>query len=119
MSSQLCNSSELGERGNAVTFRVQREQQIYPAFVVRADGVARGYLNVCAHVGLPLDGRRGEFWYLDGSYLGCVQHGAIYEPSTGLCVRGPCKGLSLIPLNLSECNGQICLQDDRYRLVLE
>ncbi|MCZ6503447.1 MAG: Rieske 2Fe-2S domain-containing protein [Gammaproteobacteria bacterium] len=119
MSSLLCGSIDLEERGRAVSFRVQKEQRIYPAFVVRADGVARGYLNACAHVGLPLDGRRGQFWYLDGTYLGCVQHGAIYEPNTGLCVRGPCEGLSLIALNVVERDDNIYLEEEQYLLVTE
>lgn len=119
MSSLLCSSTDLAECGTAETFRVQKEQRIYPAFVVRVYGVARAYLNVCAHVGLPLDGRRGQFWYLNGStYIGCVQHGAIYEPDTGLCVRGPCEGMSLIALIVDERDSKIYLQDEEYRLVI-
>lgn len=117
MGSLICASSVLVECGQAYVFRVQKEHCIYLAFVVRADGVARAYLNVCPHVGLPIDGRRGEYWYVDGLHLGCVHHGAIFEPTTGLCTRGPCEGLSLIALSIEEDDGQIRLTDENYTYV--
>ena len=118
MLSFLIESSRLEERGPAFTFRVEKDNQIYPAFAVRAEGVVRAYLNVCAHVGLPLDGRRGNFWYLEGTYLGCVQHGALYQPDTGHCIRGPCEGLSLISLSTQEQEAKVFLTSKEYRLVI-
>lgn len=115
----LVASVELEERGRAFTFRVRKDQRIYPTFAIRSHGNVKAYLNVCAHVGLPLDARRGDFWYLDGTYLSCKQHGAIYDPDSGECVRGPCMGLSLIPLHVSERDGRVCLDDDEYSLVIE
>ena len=115
----LVESENLEERGRAFTFRVQNERRIYPAFAIRSHGKVKAYLNVCAHVGLPLDARRGDFWYLEGTYLGCKQHGAIFDPDDGKCLRGPCAGLSLIPLPSNEREGRICLEDGEYRLVTE
>jgi nitrite reductase/ring-hydroxylating ferredoxin subunit len=114
----LVESAELEERGRAFTFRVQKEQQIYPAFAIRSQGKVKAYLNICAHAGLTLDGRRGEFWYLEGTYLGCVQHGAIFDPDNGKCVRGPCLGMGLIPLDVDEHEGRICLQPGVYKPVI-
>lgn len=101
----LVESADLEERGSAFTFRVQRQQRIYPAFAIRSQDKIKAYLNVCAHAGLTLDARRGEFWYLDGTHLACRQHGAIFDPDDGKCLRGPCVGLSLIPLDVSEQGG--------------
>jgi nitrite reductase/ring-hydroxylating ferredoxin subunit len=115
----LVESAELEERGRAFTFRVQKDECLYPAFVIRSQGSAKGYLNVCPHAGLTLDGRRGEFWYLEGTYLGCKQHGAIFDPDDGKCVRGPCAEFSLITLRISEREGRICLEDGEYALLAE
>lgn len=115
----LFASTDLEERGRAFTFRVRKEQRIYPAFAIRSRGEVKAYLNVCAHVGLPVDARRGDFWYLDGTYLSCKQHGAIYDPDTGECVRGPCIDLFLIPVHIRERNGRVCLDDDEYSMVIE
>ena len=119
MSHFLIDSSGLEERGHAFTFRVQKEQRIYAAFAIRSRGEVKAYLNICAHAGLTLDARRGEFWYLEGTYLGCVQHGAIYDPDDGKCVRGPCAGMALIPLNVGEREGRICLEHVEYSLVID
>ncbi len=34
----------------------------------------------------------GQFFETSGLYLMCATHGAIYEPDTGKCVGGPCRG---------------------------
>ena len=64
-------------------------------FVVNVGGQFRAYINSCRHMVTPLDFVRYQFFTEDGSRLMCATHGATYEPDTGLCVEGPCKGLSL------------------------
>jgi len=39
-----------------------------------------------------LDWQPGEFFDIAGVYLVCSTHGAIFEPNSGLCVAGPCRG---------------------------
>jgi nitrite reductase/ring-hydroxylating ferredoxin subunit len=69
------------------------------AFVIRFQGQARAYLNRCAHVPVELDWLEGAFFDDSGQYLVCATHGAMYEPHTGLCVDGPCRGRSLEALD--------------------
>ena len=64
-------------------------------FVVNHRGRFRAYVNSCRHMVTPLDFVRYSFFTEDGRHLACATHGALYEPDTGLCVDGPCKGLSL------------------------
>ena len=64
-------------------------------FVVNHRGQFRAYINSCRHMVTPLDFVRYQFFTEDGSHLVCATHGALYEPDTGLCVDGPCEGLSL------------------------
>ncbi len=65
-------------------------------FFVRYDGNRPfGYLNQCAHVPMELDWSEGKFFESSGLYLMCATHGAIYEPDTGKCVGGPCRGARL------------------------
>ena len=65
------------------------------AFVVQFQGQAFAYLNRCAHVPVELDWLEGAFFDDSGQYLVCATHGAMYEPNTGLCIDGPCRGRSL------------------------
>jgi nitrite reductase/ring-hydroxylating ferredoxin subunit len=105
----ICAAADLAERGPGVRFEVERYGRIEPAFVVRYGGVARAYLNRCAHVPMELDWQPGVFFDLQGLYLLCATHGAIYEPATGFCTGGPCRGRSLVPVPVVEADGQIFL----------
>lgn len=55
----------------------------------------RVYLNLCPHLGVPLDWRPGQFLSLDGARIVCATHGAEFRISDGLCLRGPCRGDAL------------------------
>ena len=49
-------------------------------------------------MGIELDWEARRLLTRDGRYLQCTGHGALFEPATGLCVRGPCKGEALTAL---------------------
>ena len=68
------------------------------AFLINYRGDFRAYVNRCRHMTTPLDFVRYKFFTDDGRHLICMTHGALYDPASGLCVEGPCKGLSLYPL---------------------
>ena len=67
----------------------------YPVFVVRVGARVLGYVNSCPHVRLPLNIKDDSFFDVSRSFLFCANHGANFDPDTGLCIRGPCKGQSL------------------------
>jgi nitrite reductase/ring-hydroxylating ferredoxin subunit len=92
-----------------VRFSVRLGEQPVAAFVVRFGGVARAYLNVCAHRWVELDWEQGRFFDADGRWLMCSTHGALYDPVTGGCVGGPCRGAGLTALPLREQHGEVCL----------
>jgi nitrite reductase/ring-hydroxylating ferredoxin subunit len=41
--------------------------------------------------------------------LVCATHGATYEPATGHCIMGPCKGSHLIAAQVEERDGSVYL----------
>lgn len=108
----ICRSEELEEGGRGVRFRVDALGGAERGFVVRYMGVARGYVNTCPHVGTELDWNPGEFFDEARLYLICSTHGAIFEPHTGRCVAGPCRGASLRKLEIVERDGQVYLLND-------
>lgn len=94
----LCASDELAERGLAVPFDVLLSGQSCRAFAVRVDGRVVAYLNRCTHVAMEMDWRPNRFFDDTGRWLLCATHGAAYEPATGACAAGPCRGgLKAIP----------------------
>ncbi|HSW16533.1 MAG TPA: Rieske 2Fe-2S domain-containing protein [Ramlibacter sp.] len=102
----LCNSSDLVEGGQAVSFDVVHGGQNCRAFAVRFEGVAHAFLNRCSHVAMELDYQPDRFFDDTGQWLLCATHGAVYKPDTGECAGGPCRG-GLVKIALSEQGGVV------------
>jgi nitrite reductase/ring-hydroxylating ferredoxin subunit len=70
--------------------------------VVRVGDAVHGYVNRCPHAGHALNLRPDDFLTPDGGLLICRSHGALFEPTTGVCVAGPCPGTQLerVPLDV-------------------
>ena len=84
--------------GTTKKLRVARGDKSVDGFVIHFDGGIYAWVNRCPHVGTPLDLWPNEFLSEDGSVFVCSTHGAIFEPSTGRCVGGPCVGDGLTVL---------------------
>ncbi|MGH7773220.1 MAG: Rieske (2Fe-2S) protein [Candidatus Binatia bacterium] len=76
-------------------------------FLINYQGKFHAYINRCRHMTTPLDFVRYQFFTEDGRHLICMTHGAIYAPDSGLCVDGPCKGLSLYRLPVLVDQGEV------------
>ena len=102
----LCSATELREGARAVPFDVVYGGQTCRAFAVRFGGVAQAYLNRCTHVAMEMDFQPDRFFDTSGRWLVCAAHGAVYQPATGECVGGPCRG-GLVKITLSEQGGVV------------
>ncbi|MDB5732455.1 MAG: 2Fe-2S ferredoxin [Variovorax sp.] len=102
----LCGTDELVEGGLAVPFDVLYAGQSCRAFAIRFEGVAHAYLNRCTHVAMELDFQPDRFFDDSGQWLLCATHGAAYQPATGACAGGPCRG-GLVKIRLSEDAGVV------------
>lgn len=112
---EICASADLLDGGRGVRFEVSVAGRAVPAFVVRFGGVARAYLNRCAHVAMELDWQPGEFFDFDAEHLVCSTHGALYDPATGQCAGGACAGRGgLRALNVFERDGRVAWEPDDY-----
>lgn len=105
----ICAGEALQEKGRGVRFALPELGERVTGFVVRYAGNVHGFVNQCAHVPVELDWQEGDFFDMTGHYLICATHGAHYEPRTGHCVMGPCKGRTLHPLKIEERDGNIYL----------
>lgn len=108
----ICPGEALPEGGKGVRFRLNRLGGEERGFAVRYDGEVRAYVNECPHAFTQLDWNPGEFFDEAGLYLVCATHGAMFEPHTGLCVVGPCRGAALAKLSVREREGAVYLLDD-------
>ena len=102
----LAREREL-EECEAKRFRVVLDGVQRDAFVVRWRGRLYAYVNSCRHQSLPLDFGDAHFFDEACDRLVCCHHGARFEPATGLCTEGPCRGASLTPLALDVRDGAV------------
>lgn len=100
---QIARLSELAER-QTINFQFERDGRKRDGFVARFAGEIVAYENVCRHIGINLDREGGQIFSRDGKHFVCQTHGATYEPLSGLCVLGPCKGerLKKLKIEISE-----------------
>jgi len=110
----ICDSESLDEGGKGIRFPVTVGGDDLTAFVVRYGQEPRAYLNRCAHLPMELDWTEGEFFESSGLYLMCATHGALYEPETGQCAGGPCRGGRLHAINVTERDKKIFWEPDDY-----
>lgn len=106
---RLCDSTALVDGGPGVRFTVWYQGRAEPAFAIRHARMAHAYLNRCAHKLVELDWDPGQFFDAERRYLICATHGALYEPASGACVAGPCRGAALVPLPVEERDGAVWL----------
>jgi nitrite reductase/ring-hydroxylating ferredoxin subunit len=110
----ICDSESLDEGGKGIRFPVTIDGDDLTAFVVRYGLEPRADLNRCAHLPMELDWTQGEFFESSGLYLMCATHGALYEPDTGHCAGGPCRGGRLHAINVIELEKKIFWEPDDY-----
>jgi nitrite reductase/ring-hydroxylating ferredoxin subunit len=91
----ICNSEDLAERGKAVVWDVTQWGRPARAFALRFEGRVVAYRNACPHTGGELDWNERDFLDADGQLIVCATHGALFEPASGRCVAGPCRGATL------------------------
>jgi nitrite reductase/ring-hydroxylating ferredoxin subunit len=108
----ICASGELADGGDGVRFDVARCGENMPAFVVRWRAKPFAYINECMHQSTELDWNPGDFFDESKLYLICASHGALYEPESGLCIAGPCRGARLAAVEVSERDGGIFCAED-------
>ena len=117
----ICPSAALVDGGLGVRFELApasptpaaRGPAFAPAgFAIRHHGKVHGFVNRCPHMGTELDWQPGEFFEEARLYLVCSTHGALFEPSTGYCVAGPCRGATLERLPMREEDGQVLLDEN-------
>ena len=115
---RIGSTGEMKEGGRGLRFDVLNTKgETIPAFAVKYDYQYFAYMNKCGHIAVQLDYMPGEFFSDDGQTLICSTHGAEYAPDTGTCLGGPCYGIGLEPLLISEADGSLFLENDDLTVV--
>lgn len=111
----ICRSEALQERGLGLRFDLPELGERITGFVVRFEGKVHAYVNQCAHIPVELDWNEGDFFNITKDYLICATHGAHYQPDSGYCVMGPCKGQRLQAIHVFEEDQQVIINLDSIK----
>jgi len=103
-------SVEAFPASNGFSFRIPVAKDDLDGFIIRWQDNWYAYLNRCPHTGVSLNWSADQFFDLDERFIQCGMHGALFEPSSGLCIHGPCLGDSLRTLDCIEENGQLYIE---------
>lgn len=114
---RICDSTVLSDGGTGFRFELELNGQPVPAFVIRHEGIAHAYLNRCAHKLVELDWLEGQFFDESQKYLICASHGALYDPASGTCIQGPCRGGKLVSLAVHERDGGVWLAESSENML--
>ena len=87
------------------------------AFVINWQGQHYAYLNSCPHTHVNLNWTPNQFLDVESHFIQCGLHGAIFEPQTGLCLRGPCLGQSLACLPTVLHEGTVCIDMNALKAI--
>jgi nitrite reductase/ring-hydroxylating ferredoxin subunit len=100
------------EPGGTIERRLDPADPGSSVIVLEREGRLYAYRNICPHAGRFLNWAPGRFLF-DQGRLVCASHGAVFEVGTGVCVDGPCRGNSLVALDIEDMgDGRACLSHD-------
>jgi len=102
----LCALADLADPG-AAGFTVEQNGQTLSVVVVRRRKKVFGWVNSCPHLWVPLNLEPNQFLNLSGDFILCSMHGALFDPASGACVLGPCRGQGLKPFPVTVRDGMV------------
>ena len=111
MKISAAEESEILE-GEARSFRFVRKGRYVGGFIIRYQGSLFVYENKCRHIPISLDYDDSRYFDEEKRYLICQTHGATYEPDSGECVAGPCKGSALFSIPFEIREGRIYVESE-------
>ena len=100
----LCKFDAI-EDATAQVFTLGNWRDGLEVIVARQAAQVFGYINVCAHMSLPLN-IDSRVRTLNGLLL-CDHHDAQFRFIDGLCIAGVCEGMSLVKVALGVRNGDV------------
>lgn len=108
---KICALEDLTD-GIGTEFVFGAGKKPFRIFIIRKAARIWGYVNACAHFGVPLNPGKGHtFLTDDGSKIRCQVHSAEYAIEDGSCARGECDGEGLTAVPLILVDGEVLIGD--------
>jgi nitrite reductase/ring-hydroxylating ferredoxin subunit len=108
---RICHLNDLADPDTRA-FTHLHNDTVIEGFIVRRGEYVTAFVNSCPHTGAPLNWNPHQFLDLEGEFIQCSLHGALFRLDDGFCVRGPCVGQSLQSLGVTQMQGAIWVNYD-------
>lgn len=105
----LCPLSALPE-GHSKSVDIHTNSQPLALVLVHKNGKIVGYHNQCPHLGIRLEWQPDQFLDIDGYFIQCASHAALFNIHDGHCIAGPCVGRYLDAISIDIRDGMIGMQ---------
>ena len=105
----VIEKSKIVDDSSTYRFTFDEDGKEKSGFVIFFDNTYHVYRNECQHLPVELDWQENEFLDDEKIFIVCATHGAIYEPSTGECIVGPCQGSFLKKIEFIEDQDKIVI----------
>jgi nitrite reductase/ring-hydroxylating ferredoxin subunit len=103
MTDVLCRLDDIPDPGCRGPFIIDGQK----IFLYRKGARVWAWVDSCPHARAPLEMEPDRFLDITGEYLLCSLHGAHFDPQTGECVLGPCRGRGLSTYPVFIHNGKV------------
>lgn len=103
----LCPLAEIADPGARGPFPLTVDGRPEQVFVVRMNGRVTAFVDRCPHARAPLEMAPDQFLDLSCSEILCSMHGARFDPASGRCLLGPCRGRSLQRIEVAIRDGMV------------
>lgn len=104
----ICRRDEVADPG-CREFELHAGEMVISGFVLHWRGQWYAYRNSCPHTGVPLNWLPNQFFDPGREFIQCGLHGALFQPTDGLCIYGPCLGRFLASLPVVQCADAIAI----------
>ena len=98
--------------GESIGFDYQWAGELRRGFVIALDGEFHAYANFCPHWRVDLDMGEGRFYAAKVDRIYCKNHGALFEPRSGVCDHGPCIGQKLLAFKVAAVGNDLIVHID-------
>ena len=93
--------------GETRRFEYERAGEQEEGFLLALPEGLVAYVNRCPHWNVDLDMGSGDFLARRVGKIICRNHGALFDPLSGVCEMGPCFGQSLESLQIRRVNADV------------
>ncbi len=95
--------------GGALFWSQGEARDAFRLIVVRSGDAVFGYVNRCAHFGVPLAEKLEKLIFMPHDTITCNVHYARYGWRDGACRSGECDGEGLLRVPLRVEAGEVCI----------